>query len=525
VRLSADLSDIMPQEEIEELIEPDVLEALPFTFDRSEFAEALGNSLDLLAGTALPDTCTLLWPPTYHIMWNYIVSELSNQRGFAYVYLGIPRGFCKTTFVRLVSLYIVLFASRNFIAIFNRAEELAQNSVTSIQGMLDEPNIVTTFGNWRNEIIRDTLNCKQFKYRGRNIVVGGLGINSSIRGLNILDRRPDVMIYDDIQDWDNAKSDTLSDELLTHLTGTVMKAASKFRCMHIFIGNMYPFPGSILRKLKYNPFWTGIIAGGILADGESFWPEMQSVEQLVREYEQDNALGKAAIFLAEVLNDDEALAKLNLDTTLIPKVDETIFDEPHQGGFLVIDPSGRKKKSNNTEIGAFVMYDGIPYFKTRKGGVMNPKETIKNALTMAIEERIGVIAVEAVAYQETLLFWFEQVIEELGIEGIELVPLSPGGISKNARILKMLTFLTPSRDSIPGTALIMLGAAVRSLVIDQARQFDPTKTNNTDDLLDIIAYVYKIIENHGDFIASLAPINAEHETVSDSASQELIPLF
>ncbi len=507
-------------------IAPELLETQEFVFDRSEFAAALEQSFDLLAGTALPATCTLAWPPTYQVMWKYIVSEVQKQRGFAFIYLGIPRGFCKTTFVRLFVLFVTLYTQRNFVAIFNKSAELAENSLASIQNMLDEPNITSTFGNWRAGIIRDTLDCKQMSFRGRNLVLGALGINGSIRGLNILDRRPDVMIYDDIQSWDNAESVPLSDELLTHFTGTVMKAASKFRCLHIFIGNMSPYPGSILKKLKYNPMWTGIIAGGLLADGESFWPELQSKEQLVQEYINDASMGKGAIFLAEILNDDSAMAKSGLDTTLVPIVKEELFAEPHQGGFIIIDPSGRKKRSNNTEIGSFSMYDGIPYFKERRYGIMSPKETIKNALALALEESIGLICVEAVAYQETLLFWFQEVIDECGIEGITIVPLHPGGISKNARIMKMFTQLTPDRDMhITGTAAIMLGSKVRSMVLDQAQSFDPLKQSNTDDLLDILAYVYKVIKDYGEFIAMLAPINIDYSTTSTVLSVEDNSIF
>lgn len=518
--LSSDINSICTEEEIAE-IAPEQFETQEVQFDRSEFALALEKSLDLLAGTAMPDTCTLLFPPTYQVMWQLVRDAVGKSRGFDRIYLGIPRGFCKTTFIRLLVLAIILFTERNFPALFNRTGDQAENSLLSVSNMLDNPNIVGTFGNWRGNLTRDTLDCKQFTFRGRRIALGALGINGSIRGLNILDRRPDVMIYDDIQDWDNAESTTLSDELLTHFTGTVMKAGSKFRCTHIFIGNMYPFPGSILKKLKNNPTWIGIIAGGLLADGQSFWPELQSTEQLVEEYKNDDSLGKGAIFLAEILNDDTALAKSGVDTTAIPVVDEAIFKEPHQGGFIIIDPSGRKKKSNNTEIGAVVLYDGIPYFVARRYGVMNPKQTIKNAIGLAAEYGIGLICVEAVAYQETLLFWFEEVIKELKIEGIELAEVYPGGISKNARIIKMFTQLVPDRDTMAtGMAAIMLSAAVRSMVIYQIHSFNPLRLDNTDDLLDILAYVYKVIELYGDYIAAMTPINMEDETISNVLAVE-----
>lgn len=506
-KLTSDIDTICNPDEYEIPPESLAFEMKEFTFDRSQLALAIEGSLDILAGVAMPDTCALLFPPTYQVMWKLITEAARKQRGFDRIALGIPRGFCKTTFMRLFALYVILFTKRNFILVLNKTGEKAAHSVASIQNMLDDSNISSTFGNWRNDITRDTLEVKQFAYRGRNIILAGIGINGSIRGLNINDRRPDVILYDDIQDWDNAQSTTLSDELLTHFTGTVMKAASKFCCTHIFIGNMYPFPGSMLRKLKANPTWISLIAGGLLADGQSFWPELQSTEQLLEEYRNDESLGKGAIFLAEILNDDSALAKSGVDTTLIPFTNDAIFEEPHQGGFIIIDPSGRKKRSNNTEIGAFVMYDGVPYFRARRYGVMSPKETIKAALALALEHNIALICVEAVAYQETLLFWFQEVINELHIEGIELAEIYPGGISKNARILKMFTQLIPDRDTLStAMASIMLSNAVRSMVLDQIRNFQPLRNDNTDDLLDILAYVYKVIETFGDYIASLTPL-------------------
>ncbi len=519
--LSADIDSICNDE-----VEQPVDTVAYFSFDRAEFAYALEHDMDLLAGTAMPDTCTLLFPPTFKIMWELCITAAQKTRGFDRIYLGIPRGFCKTTFLRLLTLYIIGFTERNFVLITNATGEKAVNSVDSVQNMLDEPNIVTTIGNWRDNMTRDTQDCKTFRFRGKNMILAGVGINGSIRGLNIKDRRPDVMIYDDIQDWDNAESVVQADELLTLFTGTVMKAASKFRCLHLFVGNMYPFPGSILRKLKNNPTWTGLIVGGLLADGESFWPELQSKEQLLEEYLNDESLGKGAIFLAEILNDDSAMVKSGVDTTLIPIIDSSLFSEPHQGGFIIIDPSGRKKKSNNTEIGAFLMYDGLPYFRDRKYGVMSPKETIKNALSLCATYNIRLIGVEAVAYQETLLYWFGEVMKELHIDGIELIELYPGGISKNARIVKMFTQLVPDRETIlQNTAAIMLGPEVRSGVIDQITNFRPLKTDNTDDLLDILAYVYKVIENFGEYIAAMTPLYVDEDTGTQVYPVEFNSIF
>ena len=81
---------------------------------------------------------------------------------------------------------------------------------------------------------------------------------------------------------------------------------------------MYPTQGSILRKLKDNPYWTKFIVGGILADGTSLWEELQPIQQLLLEYQNDVASGNGDIFLAEVLNDETAGLKAGIDLSQNP---------------------------------------------------------------------------------------------------------------------------------------------------------------------------------------------------------------
>ena len=44
--------------------------------------------------------------------------------------------------------------------------------------MLDEPNIVNVFGNWRLAIETDIQELKKFGFRSRNIILMGAGVES-----------------------------------------------------------------------------------------------------------------------------------------------------------------------------------------------------------------------------------------------------------------------------------------------------------------------------------------------------------
>jgi hypothetical protein len=298
---------------------------------------------------------------------------------------------------------------------------------------------------------------------------------------------------DDMQDWEGAASPVISDQLLTWMTGTLMKAASKARCTTIFVGNMYPFPGSILRILKKNAEWISFIAGGILADGKSLWEELQSTEQLLQEYRNDIALGKGDIFLAEVLNDDTANGKSGIDLSKLLPAPPELLAEPFLGNFIVIDPAGSKTTSDDSVIGYFEVRDGKPCLMKLMIGKWTPGDLISSALSLASETRCSLIAVEAVAYQQSLLFWFKRAVTTLGYAGINFAELQPRG-SKNYRIREALNQMLKGE--------LQLSPDVHSEVLYQLSNWHPLKRDNKDDILDVLAYAYQVIQEFWGAIAS-----------------------
>jgi hypothetical protein len=250
----------------------------------TEAQEAAKLSLDFLAGIALPTIFRYFFPPVFQQIWAWLLSFVHTEREFPQLAIGLPRGFSKTTFIKLFCLYVILFTRRKFILICAANEKKAVAIVSDICDFLDEPNIKKLFGDWRLGIEKDEQILKKFGFRGRNIIIAA-GTVSTVRGLNVKHERPDVMLFDDIQSRDDADSETVSRQIETDMYGTAMKAKSPHGCMFIFVGNMYPTKWSLLRRLKTNPEWIKFIAGGIIqkADGtiESLWEELQPLKQLL----------------------------------------------------------------------------------------------------------------------------------------------------------------------------------------------------------------------------------------------------
>lgn len=470
------------------------------SFDSIQVQELCKKSLDFLAAIAAPTVFKYLFPPVFISVWIWLLDNVNKIREFPKLALGLPRGFAKTTVIKLFVLYCILFTSKKFIIIISSTAKLAENIVFDIQSFLDEPNIKRVFGDWRLGMVQDTLAMKKFGYRGRNIVLAGIGAGTSLRGLNLNNSRPDVMIFEDIQTREDAESEVLSNALETWMIGTAMKAKSPEGCMFLFVANMYPTKYSLLRKLKVNPTWTKFIAGGILADGSSLWEELHPIQHLLVEFENDLASGHPEIFYSEVLNDENAAANNLVDFTKLPEY-AWPDDSLPEGNFVLIDPAGWKKKSDEVAIGYFVILGGKPILRELTSRRLDPAECIRVALTYCLTHNCRFVCIEGVAYQTTLAFWFQFICQQKGIAGIHCADIHPGGYSKNSRILGMF------KQYQAGD--IAVHPSLRAEVHAQITSFNPLKSDNTDDILDLLGYCFKVLESYGEYISAMGEVEMQ----------------
>lgn len=462
------------------------------SFDAQQVMDLAKQDLDFLAAVALPSIYRYAFPAVFLAVWTWLREYVHKVRDFSQLALGLPRGFGKTMLMKLFLLYCILFTHRRFLLVLAENQTKANNIIADVVDMLNEPNIIAVFGDWKVAVETDRLDLKKFGFRGRNIILMA-GTIESIRGITLKNERPDVMLFDDIQSRVMAESQTVSDTLEREMYGTAMKAKSPHGCLFLFVGNMYPTKYSILRKLKNNPNWIKFIAGGLLADGSSLWEELQPREQLLREFQNDLASGHPEIFYAEVLNDENASANNLIDLSKLPPLPYKEGDIPG-GNYIIIDPATGKADSDMVSIGYVEVYDGYPVLRKLINERLSPGDTIAKALALALNNNCRLIAVESVAYQATLNYWFRFICEQRGIYGIECVEVYPGGFSKNSRILSAFKQLQSGE--------IYVAEEVRAEVFMQIVQFNPLRRDNTDDILDLLAYMTKVIEMYAEFIAS-----------------------
>lgn len=464
-----------------------------YSFKAGEVEQLAKLDLNFFAALAIPQVFEVDYPPTIQAIWELLLDMLGQINKSPKVALGIPRGHAKTTLIKLFVLYVVLYTDIKFILIIGSTQDNAFNIIADVEDMLSEKNIVSTFGDWSVGTETDTKGLKKFGYRGRNIVIAGLGAGGSIRGINIKNTRPDLMIFEDVQSKECAESDIASSSLERWMIGTAMKARDPRGCLYVFVGNMYPGPNSILRKLKNNPTWIKFISGAILADGTALFPALRSYESLVEELNNDISMGHPEIFFSEVMNDVEVGINSNTDLALIRSWPWADYDVP-QGKFIIIDPSSNRKGGDLVGIGYFEVYDATPGLRKVIEEALSPGNTIRRALLLAIQTRTRLIAVESTAYQFSLLYWFNEIATQLGISGISFVEVYSGSYSKNSRIQDTLKELTQGE--------VDLHNEVRSKVLQQIVNWNPLKRDNVDNILDLLAYAKRVMELYGADIAS-----------------------
>lgn len=484
-------------------------------YDYKEVVETAKNNMDFFAGLALPEVYKYPFPDLYLQFWTLVTTTLYKTRDFTQIALGLPRGFAKTLVIKLMILYAIIYTPKRFILVLCENENKAKSILADVEDMLKESNIKLVFGDYSEGAESNTLTSKKFAFRGKNIIIKGMGAGGGVRGITEKNARPDLIIFDDIQSREDSESELLSKQLETWMVATAMKTKSAEGCTFLFVANMYPTKGSLLKKLMSNSNWIKFIVGGILADGTSLWEQLQPIKQLLKEFQNDLAAGQPQIFYSEVLNDPNASVNTAFDITAIPAYPYS-EEELSVGAYVIIDPSTDKAKADGVAIGGFIIIDGKPVLRKLIEASLSPGDTIRESIKMALSIGASLIIIEGVAYQYSLKYWFETIITQMGIYGLQVIDIYPGGNSKNSRILAMFKQLVPSAvDKINSEPDIILHPEVKALVTSCIQAFNPLRTDNTDNILDLLTYAPRVLEQFGHMIAI-----GEHRMVGSISSDE-----
>lgn len=474
--------------------------------DPNELREAMRYNLDALAAVAVPDVYLAPMSTFHHSIWALVLEVIATKQRYTRHAIGIPRGHAKTHMLKLLILQMILYTDIRYILVVGNTLSLARAIIDDVMDMLGSSNIVALFGDYRFGIEKDNAEVREFRFQGREIILKPIGAGSAVRGTNINNRRPQVIICDDMQSRDEACSVEQSKNLLAWFLGTLLKARDYSRCHVLYVGNMYPdleitppnhfnkVYACILRNLQLDPAWISWVTGAFLADGSTIWPAVHPPEALLADLETDRRLGNAHIWYAEVQNDPNATAGMFFDADKVPGHLEP-YDWPPVGKFIMIDPSLGKKTSDNQVVGYFGIYDET-HVMWESMDVMQVKapQLVMHVLQQALERRIPAIFCEAYGYQESLLHWFEFFLTQMHLppDTIKLIPITRGGghSAKGKNV-----WISQSFGSVYA-GILRMRPDVLAAYVTEATAFNPLQTDNADDILDVGEYGIRVFQEH-----------------------------
>lgn len=460
--------------------------------DIAEIENLCKEDFNFLAALCMPEIFKFNFPEIYQYFFNLIKGAITiGTDKFPQYAVGLPRGHLKTTWIKIQILYFILFTNRQFILIVGSVADLAQEILSDVQDILDSENIKTIYGNWRQNLETDRLDLKKFHFRGRNIVLCSIGAGQNLRGKNIKNLRPDVIICDDMQSKEGAESITEAKKLFGWFQGTLKYLRSPSGCLYIYIGNMYrdiKIGGNnsntytcILRNLQKSRQWISLVVGGILSDGKALCEELVSLEQHMEDLTSNIDMETPEVFFAEVMNDPECGAGLNtFNPEYLQPIDINYDLDFCTGKYIIIDPSLGQKNSDEQSVGFYSVWStGNVYCDELTIYQVDAPELVETLLKRAVAEGYNAIFSESAAYQATLLQWFTWFAAKLGITDFAFLPIPHGGVKKTTRILNSF-----KRIKAGG---VRLQPRCYPKYLSQAMSYNPLKQNNMDDILDNVA--------------------------------------
>lgn len=471
------------------------------------FAFYLGDQLDL----AVPDMHSEVWDELLEC-----VREL-NKRQVSRILrklFAIPRGFAKTTIAKLAVILFLKYSYISFVAYISKTNGHAKNAIRDILEWMMSPQETATFG--PNVLVKssetDSLWVLKFTTISdetgmpymKTAIFRAIGADQHVRGLNIMNRRPQLVVFDDIEDNDNTTPE-LQPKLDEWMMGAMLKALATEAFM-LFIGNMIR-DTTLLARFSKDPEWNPTVYGCLVAynilqpDGSliqevrSLWEEKFPKESLLKEYASYRRLGMGHIWEAEMMNlTHEAILKKDLTGLVRP---ERPLPEELSDGIIILDPAPTAESTSDPSaitVHAHVEGIKIPIIIDAAVGNWTEDQILDEMVRLSEYWGITTWGIEAEAAQRLYIPLFKLLLATRDIPDgiINYIPLMSGGKKKSRRILSFRSVVTSGSYAI--------AADLDDLIVELA-EYNPESTKK-DDLPDSAAYGTIAWEGYGDIIKS-----------------------
>lgn len=360
---------------------------------------------ELYARTFFPKTVRQATPGFHRKMDQALATH---QR---YVAIKVFRGGAKTSKLRLFVSKRIAYGISHTILFVSNAQG---HSVKSLEWLKRNVEYNTpwaqTFGlrkgsRWAGEDIEIIHGIDDFPIR-----IMALGITGQVRGVNIDDYRPDLIVVDDP---DNEETTATADQrkktsdLFFGALGKSLAPESECPEAKMVLLQTPLNSEDLISTCALDPQWLSLNFGCFDAQGQSLWPERFSTEVLLKEKEAHVKRGQLALWMRE------------MECTIVPEggtsfnQENLVFWEvlPLSMTFIItIDPASSDSKDADDQVIAVLGFHKSDVYLieyTANKGEM-PEAAVATLMEYIARYRPLGIVVESISYQRILAWYVEQ---------------------------------------------------------------------------------------------------------------------
>ncbi len=401
--------------------------------------------------------------------------------------LAVPRGHAKTTIAKLACVYYYLFTDYTYILYMSNTLSVSVPSVNDIIAFMETDNFKAVFG----EIIFITRQEGKGFYKfklpnGKICILKAFSAGQQVRGTNIDNTRPQLIVVDDLEDNDNIATKELFESLKRWFYGPFKKCIDPFKNKWIWIGNLINEQSMLYENIK-SEFWYSRLYGCLKDDGMPLWESMWSVEKLMQDYAEYEEVGMADVWFAEMMN--MPMAGINGiiaadEITYAPRIE---MGQENAIGFITLDLATSAETWAHETVIAVHMYDELnerfQITETQGFKGMDPVKLFPLVIDASTRWNIKIVGIESVQYQATVQPVFEHFCLLQGLTGYEFVNI-PARAQKIARLILWTGLLKTDEYVLTEGDFA---------VTQQLLAYSIKKKENVDDIIDACAHgVYMI---------------------------------
>jgi len=416
--------------------------------------------------------------------------------------IRVPRGYAKSMLVTVGwVLWQAIFKGKRHIPISSVDGDTSENFLSTIAFVVEGDAFKFYFGDCVGETWNKSERILRSDTLGLHTRIASYGVGQSVVGLNWLGKRPDLWVFDDIENEKTVMSAKVIDDRENWIYTVVMPALQGSTCPVVFIGTPYA-ADCVLLRVGNNKKMVRVVEYPALVEterqarrlgvpiGESIWEEKKPTQKIIEERDKWAEGGKLQNWnLAFMLKASCAKVK-GFDPSNINEFDSDVLRNKDLAYYILCDFAYSKKASADPAAIAVMAIDTSDrnkmYVIESDEGQWGDVATIericnsisKYAMIAKSSDTVLTVGVESYSFQMVRKLIYES-LGMVDMRNVSVIELVTGGRSKVSRMQALIPYCETGRFYIHHNATALRGQMLR---------FDGLSDRKLN-LLDACAYI------------------------------------